>query len=510
MSSEKINHEVSVEEQGSTSIIEDHEALTSMKGLDKAFEFLDGKTISYTAEEEKAVLKRIDWHVMPLLFLLYLIQFADKTSLSYASLMGIRIDTHTDVGQRYSWVSSIFYAGYIFFEFPTTYFLTKLPIGKFLTFNILAWGIVITCSCAASNYASLLVLRFLLGMFECSITPGVVLIISIWYKRSEQGKRLGILLAANGCATILISPVAFGLSYITGAAIASWKILFLIFGSVTIVLGTFFFFYFPDNQLSAKFLSEEEKVIAIDRIRTNFQGVGSKSWKWYQFREAFQDPRTYLYMLYSLLMNIPNGGVTTFGSIIINSFGFDSQHSLLLSMPGGAVDIIFKLCIPALSDKLMDKSLPAAIAIAFPMIGGIMMSTLDVDRKGPLLVGYYFISAAGASWGLVMSMIGASSLGSTKKSVVNTCQIVCYAAGNWVGPQLWLTREAPVYPTGKKLVGIFYGCALGTLLVIRFVNIRENRRRDKLQAEGKIPPPPENAEFLDLTDFEQLNMRYII
>ncbi|EGV65318.1 MFS general substrate transporter [Yamadazyma tenuis ATCC 10573] len=425
--------------------------------------------------------------------------------------MGIEEDTHLNTAtQEYSWVSSIFYAGYIAFEFPTAYFLTKLPIVKFLTFNILGWGIIITCTCAAHSYAGMLVLRFLLGAFECVITPAIVLIVSMWYKRSEQARRLGFLLSANGISTLLTSPLAFGLSYVTNGAIASWKILYLIFGLSTLVLAGIFYWLFPENQLSAKFLTEDEKLIAIDRIRVNFSGVGSQNWKWYQFFEAFRDPRTYLYMFFALVENMANAGVTTFGNLIIKSFGFDSQHALLLSMPGGAVDFSAKIIFPWISDRLMDRSFPASICLGLAVVGGIMINAISTDHKVALLVGYYLISFCGAGWGLVMTMIGGGSLGSTKKSVVNTCQIVCYAAGNWVGPQLWRATEAPNYHTGKRLMCTFYGCAWLSLFVIRFVNVMENRRRDRLAAEGKIPPAAKDTEFLDLTDFEQLNFRYLL
>nr|QFR37164.1 MFS transporter [Cyberlindnera americana] len=484
---------------------------TGKKAVDEAFQFLEGKDCSYSIEEERRVVRKIDSRILPLLFLLYCVQFADKVSLGYAALMGIRDDTHLDSSsQQYSWVSSIFYAGYIFWEFPTAYFLNKFPIARYTSFNIMAWGIILACTCGAKNYGGLLILRFLLGMFEATITPAFVLITAVWYKRDEQAKRMGIWLAANGVATLITSPIAYGLYHVHNAHIKSWMILFMMFGIITVFTGVLFYFFLPDNQLNAKFLSEKEKIIAIDRVRSNFQGVGSSTWKWYQVREAFVDPRTYLYIAFSLLMNIPNGGVTTFGSIIIKSFGFQNERALLLSMPGGAVDLVFKLTVPWISDKMMDRSLPAMFAIAFPMIGGIMMSVIPVHDKVPLLVGYYFISAAGASWGLVMSMIAANTVGSTKKTVVNSLQIIAYGAGNWIGPQTFRSKESPNYPTGKKLVGILYGCALGSLIVIRVVNIMENRRRDKLEAEGKIPPMLHNEEFLDRTDFEQLHHRYIL
>jgi ACS family allantoate permease-like MFS transporter len=89
-----------------------------IKDLDPALQFTNAEEIEYTPEEGKKVLSKIDRVMMPLLCWVYLIQFADKTSLNYASLMGIREDTHLDPNsQQYSWASSIFYAGYIFWEY---------------------------------------------------------------------------------------------------------------------------------------------------------------------------------------------------------------------------------------------------------------------------------------------------------------------------------------------------------------------------------------------------------
>jgi hypothetical protein len=84
---------------------------------DPAVVVLGQDQVEYTAEEGRDVLRRIDWHILPMLMWVYCIQFADKTSLNYASLMGIRTDVHLDPNsQQYSWASSIFYAGYIAWE----------------------------------------------------------------------------------------------------------------------------------------------------------------------------------------------------------------------------------------------------------------------------------------------------------------------------------------------------------------------------------------------------------
>ncbi|KAH9216309.1 major facilitator superfamily domain-containing protein [Leptodontidium sp. 2 PMI_412] len=485
-----------------------------IEGSDPALTFAAGEVVEFTAEEEASVLSKIDWHILPLLCWVYAIQFADKTTLNYASLMGIREDTHLKANsQEYSWASSIFYAGYIFWEFPTTYLMRRLPLGKYTAANILFWGIVLTCHASVRNYAGLLSVRFFLGALEATVTPAFVIFTSMWYKKNEQGRRMGYWLCCNGVATLIMSPFAYGLSGVTNAALPSWEILFLVLGLITITTGAIYLYYMPDNQINAKFLSHREKLIAIERIRGNFQGIGSRIWKWSQFREAFMDPRTYLYVLYSLLMNIPNGGITTFGSIIIKSFGFNSRLSLLLSMPGGAVDIIAKLGFTYVSDKYLDRTIPAIIAILIPMVGGIMMITIPLEQKGALLVGYYCISAAGASWGLVMVLISNNTLGYTKKATVNGLQILAYGAGNWIGPQTFRASDAPDYHKGKTVVAIMYGCAAGTLILLRVLNILENKRRDRRQAEVEGTPEGEQemgTEFLDLTDFEQPRFRYVV
>ncbi|KAJ5640067.1 uncharacterized protein N7484_007929 [Penicillium longicatenatum] len=464
------------------------------RDLDPALQFLGSEVIEYTPAEAKKVLSKIDRVLMPLLCWVYLIQFADKTSLNYASLMGIREDTHlAPNSQQYSWVSSIFYAGYICWEFPTTYLLRRLPLGKYTSVNILLWGIALACHAATHNYASLLCVRFFLGAFEATVTPAFVLFTSCWYKQEEQAKRMGFWLSCNGVAQLLIGPIAFGLAGVHGTAIAVWKILFLVFGLPTVITGILYLWYMPDNQIQARFLNHREKLIAIDRIRGNFQGIGNHTWKWPQFFEAFRDPRTYLYVLFSL------------------SFGFSDRMSLILNMPMGLVDIVCKLGLTYLSDKFFDRTLFATIAIMIPMIGGIMMVVIPLHAKAALLIGYYLIGAAGTAWCLVMVMISNNTLGYTKKATVNGLQILAYAAGNWIGPQTFRSTQAPEYFDGKLMVAIMYALAAVTLVVIRVINIVENRRRDRGASDDPdAAHSTGGSEFLDLTDFEQPAFRYVL
>ena len=150
----------------------------------------------------------------------------------------------------------------------------------------------------------------MLGVCEAAVTPGFALITSQWYTRKEQGTRTGLWFSFNGFAQIFGGVVAYAIATGTAkhpAAIEPWKIVFLLTGLLTITVGIIFLFVIPDNQLNARFLSKEDRILCVERIRINQQGVGNKNFKWYQFREALLDPLTWAFFFYALIADIPNG-----------------------------------------------------------------------------------------------------------------------------------------------------------------------------------------------------------
>lgn len=87
--------------------------------------------------------------------------------------------------------------------------------------------------------------------------------------------------------------------------------MFLVIGLFTAFIGVLFFYYMPDSQLNARFLTPRERAMAVERIRVNQQGVGNKHFKRYQFIEALKDPMALAFVFYSLVSNIPNGECTS-------------------------------------------------------------------------------------------------------------------------------------------------------------------------------------------------------
>lgn len=132
-------------------------------------------------EEDARVKRKVDWMILPYLGVCYAFFYIDKTTLSYAAIFGIREDLNLQ-GAQYSWLSSIFYFGFLAWAFPTNFLMQRLPIGRYLGFNIFLWGAFLMLQAAAHNFAGLAALRAFAGAAEACSDPSFMLITSMWYK----------------------------------------------------------------------------------------------------------------------------------------------------------------------------------------------------------------------------------------------------------------------------------------------------------------------------------------
>lgn len=157
------------------------------------------------------------------------------------------------------------------------------------------------------------------------------------------------------CASIVGSLVAYGVSHID-TDFAVWRIFFLILGAITIATGVLLCIFLPDSPVRARRFTDAEKVAALLRNRDNFTGTQNSKIKKDQVYEALRDGRVWFVALIALLNAIPGGGLTTFGSILVTTFGYTSQQALLLAAPRSAIYMVAVLCTGWLSDKFNDRS----------------------------------------------------------------------------------------------------------------------------------------------------------
>jgi hypothetical protein len=118
-------------------------------------------------------------------------------------------------------------------------------------------------------------LRFLLGAAEAGFGPSIPFLLSFFYLRHELGFRIGIFLAAAPLASTFAGALAYGIT--SGhSKLANWRLLFLIEGIPTLLMVPVAYFFLPDSPGKAKFLTEEEKVVARARgVRQTGKGGDS-------------------------------------------------------------------------------------------------------------------------------------------------------------------------------------------------------------------------------------------
>lgn len=150
-------------------------------------------------EKEQTLLRKIDLRIVPLMLLLYLLSFLDRVNIGNAKLANLERDIGL-VGNEFNWSLSIFFIGYVVFEVPSNLILYKVRPSIWLPTIMIGWGITMSLMAFVKSYPALLVTRFLLGVFEAGLFPGLVYYVTIWYKRFEQSFRMGIIFSGSTIA----------------------------------------------------------------------------------------------------------------------------------------------------------------------------------------------------------------------------------------------------------------------------------------------------------------------
>ncbi|OQO04048.1 hypothetical protein B0A48_10691 [Cryoendolithus antarcticus] len=477
----------------------------------KAFASHDGQVLQLDEATNKRLLRKIDWNLMPIMCVVYGLNYLDKTSISYASVMGIKKDIGL-VGDNYQWLGSMFYFGYIAWEYPTNRLLQRLPLGKYSSFNVIMWGATLACFAAVSNFAGAVAVRFFLGVFEAAVTPGFALLTSQWYTKAEQGTRVGIWFSFNGWAQIFGGLVAYAISKGTTqhpASLAGWKIVFLFIGLLTSTIGVIFLFVVPDSQLNARWLSKGDRILAIERVRINQQGIGNKHFKMYQLREALIDPLTWAFVFYALVADIPNGGISNFFSQLITSFGYTSEQSLLYGTPGGIVEVVALVVCGYLGDRYKNRILIATSGLVIAILGMALIVGLPLKSNSGRLAGYYLTQASPTPFVAFLSLIASNVAGYTKKTTVAALYLIGYCIGNIIGPQVFRPKDAPRYVPAEITIIACWAVCLVDMFFIYWYCRRQNSQKATLRAQpGYVKL--ENQEFLDLTDRENPEFVYTL
>ncbi|KAK4546315.1 hypothetical protein LTR36_001992 [Oleoguttula mirabilis] len=517
MDESKIKPEFAVDEDPVSVKREEYDA-TVVRDLDATEVFLHENNLSHEYVQEllcderrvKRLVRKIDLTVLPLLAGTYVLQYIDKQALSYAAVFDLFTDTGISLTQ-YSWFASVFYLAYLFAEYPWSYLAQRTLMGKIISGCVIAWGAILMLTAATHDFAGMAACRFLLGVFESTITPLFIMIVGMWYARDEQPFRAGVFYSCNGVGSMLGGILSYAIGQLQGFAV--WRAIFLLCGGVTMIWGVFLFFFLPDDITKAKRFTLEEKAILIGRGRLGRTGILNHSIKLYQVKEAFSDPQVGLLTLFVLLNETINGGIANFGKLIIEGVVHDALRTTALGIPSGAFQVLWILTGTFLASRFRNvRTLVMAIYLIPTIIGTVMMWKMD-RQTSPygVLVGYYICGAYVCSLVLAMQMPATNLGGYTKRTTATAIVFAAYCIGNIIGPHAFLASEAPTYATGCKLIISCSATQVVVAISLRLLLIRRNKARDAaatLANDGGSTVLDEMA--VDLTDFENPHFRYVL
>ncbi|MGC0366941.1 ACS family tartrate transporter-like MFS transporter [Rhodococcus sp. 27YEA15] len=211
------------------------------------------------SELEVSTMRTVSRRLVPILVIVWFICYVDRINIGFAAF-GLE-QTFGMTAAQYGLAAGIFYVGYIFVEVPSNMAMLKFGARFWLTRIIVSWGIVLVIMAFAWNMPSLYVLRFLLGIAEAGLLPGILLYIAHWFPNRQRPKIIAIVMMAVPIAT------AFGglfngwlMDVLDGAfGLEGWRWIFLVGGLITFPFGALLYILLSDKPSDAKWLSAEQK-----------------------------------------------------------------------------------------------------------------------------------------------------------------------------------------------------------------------------------------------------------
>ncbi|GHJ89084.1 hypothetical protein NliqN6_5486 [Naganishia liquefaciens] len=463
----------------------------------------------FDIREVRAVERKIQWLIIPALAVCYGFYYIDKTTLSYAAVFDLKKALNLK-GAEYSWLSSVFYFGWLAWAIPTNLLMARLPLAKYLSANILAWGVFLMVQGAVTNFAQLCVLRIISGAFEATADPAFVAITSMWFTRKQQPTVIGLWYSFNGVGIAFGGLLGYGIGNIPTTNIASWRLEFIIVGALCTLWSLFMFIFIPDAPYSTKWLTRRQAVIVVARKRNEGAGIDKKEFQRSQVWDTLKDVKTYLYFFLGFSANVPNGGTSNFGTLVIKGFGFSTLNTTLLQIPYGTFIALMIFAAIYVNHKTHEKNVRTLLMAGVTVLTVIGFALIAWTKGiAPRLIGYYLTGSSNAVFVLALSLVSGNTGGSTKKALTSASIFLGVALGNIVGPFCFLDSEAPTYQTGIIVCMVSRALEIVIILSLRFCFVTGNKKRDRLFAAGDQTADPSNEVYDDISDTKNMSFRYI-
>jgi len=439
----------------------------------------DAMELDLSGVDEKKLLRKMDWALVPWLSLLYLLSFLDRTSIGNARLYSLEPSLHISDNQ-YNIALTIFFFSYAMFEVPSNILLKRLKPSIWLSSLMLLWGIVMTVQGLVHNYGGLLGARWMLGTFEAGLFPGVTFYLSCWYKRSEFGLRAAVFFSAATVSGAFGGLLATAISQMDGiGGKPAWAWIFILEGLATVLAGACSFWIIQDFPENATFLTETERAFVIRRLQNDDQySAGGEKLKWQWIIDSLVDWKTWIGMLVYMGADGPLYAFALFLPTIISELGFKANPANLLTVPVYVMACITTCGVGFCADRWGHRGY---FNLAFFSLAGVGYTILIISRNASLSYFAVFLAASGV-YPLIPNTVAWFSNnveGSYKRSVTLAMIISFGNINGAVSSNVYRTKDKPWYRLGHGIVLMYIGIGIITTLISIYMLRKENARRER-------------------------------
>jgi sugar phosphate permease len=338
--------------------------------------------------DEKRLISKITWRLMPFLGILYLIAYIDRQNVSYAKLQ--MVDALGMSEYAYGLGASLFFIGYFLFEVPSNLLLDKFGASKWFARILVSWGIVTVALAYTQSPTMFYILRFLLGACEAGFFPGVLYLLTLWYPSAYRGTMVGLFMIFSALANAIGAPIGGALLDLNGLyGHAGWQWVFIATGFPAIIAGIVTFFYLSDLPGKATFLSDEEKKWLKERLATENAGMEQNASDGFR---ALINPRVLLMALCYVGFPLAAYGLSYWLPTIVKGFGVSNTTNGFLNIIPWVLVAIALYVVPSMADKAASKT-PYIVIPA--LTGAVCLVLSAVVPNHTLQFAFLCVAAAG-------------------------------------------------------------------------------------------------------------------
>ncbi|KAL4071129.1 major facilitator superfamily domain-containing protein [Scleroderma yunnanense] len=433
---------------------------------------------------EKRLIRKLDLKLSFLLFI-SIMNYIDRSNVAAARLKGLEEDLHM-TGQQFNTLISIMYIGYVLSQIPSNMFLNQLTRPSvYLSSCIFLWGMF---SISIGHYRAVLIFRFFLGFTEAVYYPGILFMISRWYKRDELGLRMAYFSCGNAFSKALGSVIASGVfATMDGKlGVAGWRWLFFIEGGLTCAIAATGFYMIPDFPTTpASWLTSEEQMLAQRRMVEDVHGVEKKRVQKSGLVEALSDWTVWWLAALKAILTVGLSFGNYFPTLAA-TMGYTPSVTLLLCAPPWILGVASSFIISRHSDVTKDRFLHVAGPVFIGIIGfAIGMSTMNTVARYLSLI---FIAQSWVSYIVMLAWVSNSIPdSSSKRAIVIAFVNASTGVANIGASYLWPASWGPSYSKSYVVCILAFSVSITMLWVYRLHLTRLNEKAEMNERSLGLP-----------------------